>query len=318
MKEASQVTRGLVLGLEHWITDWPERAHTYGLTTLALHAPPSRVVDFMGSEVGEKLVAACQANGIQLEFELHAMGELLPRSLFQESPRLFRLDDTGQRTAEGNLCATDEEAVALVCANAVKLARRLRPTTHRFFLWPDDGPGWCHCEQCSVLSDSDQALLVENAILRALRAQVDPEAQLAHIAYHNTLQAPRQIVPDEGVFLEFAPFHRKTDLPLTADVPIQREQVKALKANLAVFGVPQAQVLDYWLDVSMHSRWKRPAVALPWREDVLWADLELYASLGIRHVTSFAVYIDAEYLAMYGDPPLSVYGHHLQEHISRV
>jgi hypothetical protein len=316
MKEKPQVTRGLVLGLEHWITDWTERARTYGLTTLALHAPPSRVVDFMGSEVGEKLIAGCKANDIQLEFELHAMGELLPRCLFETCPELFRLDETGQRTARGNLCATNEEAVALVCANAVKLARRLRPTTHRFFFWPDDGPGWCHCEQCGTLSDSDQALLVENAILRALRDQVDPQAQLAHIAYHNTLQAPQQITPEEGVFLEFAPFHRKTDLPLTADVSVQREQLEALQANLAVFGVSQAQVLDYWLDVSMYSRWKRPAVVLPWREDVLLADLELYASLGVRHVTSFAVYVDTEYLAMYGEPPLSTYGCHLQRYVS--
>jgi hypothetical protein len=35
---------------------------------------------------------------------------------------------------------------------------------------------------------------------------------------------------------------------------------------------------------------------------VLEADLETYASRGIRHITSFAVYIDAEYRRRYGEP----------------
>jgi hypothetical protein len=54
--------------------------------------------------------------------------------------------------------------------------------------------------------------------------------------------------------------------------------------------------------VSRFSGWKRPAVKLPWRRDVLESDLATYGSRGIRHVTSFAVYVDAEYRRLYGDP----------------
>jgi len=32
------------------------------------------------------------------------------------------------------------------------------------------------------------------------------------------------------------------------------------------------------------------------------ADLETYGSRGIRHVTSFAVFVDAEYHRRYGEP----------------
>ena len=35
---------------------------------------------------------------------------------------------------------------------------------------------------------------------------------------------------------------------------------------------------------------------------MLESDLATYGSRGIRHVTSFAVYVDAEYRRMYGDP----------------
>ena len=75
-----------------------------------------------------------------------------------------------------------------------------------------------------------------------------------------------------------------------------------LDANLEVFPRETAQVLEYWLDVSRLSGWKRPAVKLPWDKDVLIADLESYRRRGIRHVTSFACFIDADYIKLHGDP----------------
>jgi hypothetical protein len=35
---------------------------------------------------------------------------------------------------------------------------------------------------------------------------------------------------------------------------------------------------------------------------VFLADLEIYAARGVRHITSFAVFIDAEYVKMHGEP----------------
>jgi hypothetical protein len=46
---------------------------------------------------------------------------------------------------------------------------------------------------------------------------------------------------------------------------------------------------------------------------VLAADLAFYASLGFRSVTTFGVYLDAEYFAMHGVPPVSEYGRALRE-----
>ena len=81
-----------------------------------------------------------------------------------------------------------------------------------------------------------------------------------------------------------------------------------LDANLEVFEPRHAQVLEYWLDVSMFSRWKRPAVKLPWRPEVCADDVQTYASRGIRHVTSFAVMIDSDYVRRFGEPPIEEYG----------
>ena len=68
-------------------------------------------------------------------------------------------------------------------------------------------------------------------------------------------------------------------------------------------------MLEYWLDVSRFSGWKRPAKKLPWNREVFLADLDTYAGRGIRHVTTFACYIDADYLKRHGEPlALNDYG----------
>ncbi|HUW61628.1 MAG TPA: hypothetical protein VMZ06_11525 [Candidatus Bathyarchaeia archaeon] len=68
-----------------------------------------------------------------------------------------------------------------------------------------------------------------------------------------------------------------------------------------------AQILEYWLDVSRFSGWKRPGVELPWSYAVMKADANAYAKRGIRHVTTFATWIDADYVKRFGEPPLREY-----------
>ena len=76
----------------------------------------------------------------------------------------------------------------------------------------------------------------------------------------------------------------------------------------------QAIVLEYWLDVSRFSQWKRPGAKLPWRRDVLEADAQTYARLGLRHVTTFAVWIDADYVKRFGEPSaIQEYGETLRQ-----
>src|ERR1051325_10683628 len=112
---------------------------------------------------------------------------------------------------------------------------------------------------------------------------------IAHLAYANTLTPPAKVKPARGVFLEFAPIDRRYDVPL--DDHANRKFMDALDGNLAVFGMKGAQALEYWLDVSRFSKWKKPAVRLPWNPDIVKADLHVYASREVRNFTSFAVYI---------------------------
>ncbi len=295
-------TRGVVLVPEDLtLADWPERAKRAGLSTIGIHHQnsPGAVIRCIESEAGQRFLARCRQLGIEVEYELHAIKELLPRDLFPKAPELFRLNDQGQRTPDANLCVHSQRALEIVGHNTLAVAKRLHPTTGRYFYWGDDGRPWCRCPKCRELSPAEQALVVENHICQTLRTS-DPKAQVAHLAYSNTLRPPRQVKPVPGVFLEYAPIRRRYDLPYAQQDPNRGDGLSALDANLAVFPRETAQVLEYWLDVSRFSRWKRPGVKLPWKKDVFLADLETYRRRGIRHVTTFAAWIDADYHKRFG------------------
>lgn len=248
------------------------------------------------------MLSRCRRLGLQVEYELHAMKELLPRALFIKDRSLFRMDDKGERVADHNCCVHSAPALEILAENAVRLAQRLRPTTGRYFLWSDDGVSWCRCPKCRTLSDSEQATIVENHLVKSLLA-VDRRATLAHLAYHNTLKPPKQVGPHSALFLEYAPIHRRYDVPYADQTgPEVRDGLPALDQNLQVFPRDTAQVLEYWLDASRFSQWKRPARKVPWRRNVFRSDLRTYAARGIRHVTTFAAWLDAEYVKGFGEP----------------
>jgi hypothetical protein len=298
-------TRGVVLVPEDLPSaNWPTRAARAGLTTIALHHGSStgRVTEFINSAAGREFLEACARQDLQVEYELHAMRDLLPRTLFAERPELFRMNEQGNRTPDANFCVHSEQGLEIVATNALRLARQLPPTTSRYFLWGDDGLSWCRCPSCRRFTDSEQALIMENRLIHELRT-LNPAAQLAHLAYANTITAPKQVKPAPGIFLEFAPIGRRYDLPYAQQMGAEAKDTLALLAeNLQVFPTESAQVLEYWLDVSRFSQWKRPAVELPWSKSVAVIDAETYAKLGIRHVTTFAVWIDADYLRRFGEP----------------
>ena len=229
------------------------------------------------------------------------MGELLPRELFEEDSTMFRMDDKGHRVADFNCCVHSAKALDLIASKAASFAEALPATNHRYYFWLDDNSSPCFCPDCRDYPASDQALIIENRMLEAIR-KVDPKASLAHLAYQQTLEPPVKVKPAEGIFLEFAPIERQWDRPLAdLQAPVRKGRMtheralELLEANLKVFPAETAVALEYWLDVSLASDWRKPAVELPWHPDVFLSDLATYSSHGIRNLTSFAVYMDSTY-----------------------
>lgn len=304
--------------------EWVKMAAENGINTIGTHMAPgckamcAEISEFILSEKGQEFLAECEKYGIDVEHQLHAMKELLPRELYAEDSTMFRMNEEGRRVADANCCVHSERALETIVKNAVEIAKVLRPTNHRYYFWLDDGKPVCQCPQCKEFSPSEQALIIENRIVTALR-ELDPKAQLAHLAYHNAVQAPRKVKPVDGIFLEFAPYFRSWEHPLT-DLDIERrgmthgENLQCLKDNLEVFDPETAIVLEYWLDVSLFSRWKKPAVELPWHREVFLSDIDTFAKMGVKNVTSFALFMDSEYFGKYSVAPVVEYGEGLNNY----
>lgn len=284
--------------------DWISYARECGLNTISVASVPD--MDYENPEYLE-YKRKCIDAGLDFEYEEHAMSRLLPRELFEEHPEYFRMDEQGVRRKDGNGCPSSEEGLQTLRSNVREFALRHSPTNHRYYFWLYDGGDICHCEKCRHLTASDQGLIFENHIIKALK-EFDPDALLAHLAYHTTTPAPVTVRPEKDVFLEFAPFYRRWDKPLSDREAIRDGQVWShgdyldmLEANLRVFPPETAQVLEYWMDISQRSGWKKPAVKLDWHKEVYLEDLKTYASYGIRNITAYAIYADENYWKAYGD-----------------
>lgn len=268
------------------------------------------------SSAWKDFAAKCAEASIDLEYEEHMLAFLIPRDLFGEHPDYFRMDKNGIRVNDANGCPSSIGALAEVYKNAIKIGRDYEPTNNRYYFWLDDGGDICHCDQCKNYNAADQALIFENEIITALK-EINPDAMLAHLCYHNTVDAPSKIKPNEDVFLEFAPFTRSWSAPLShtwvkssRSTLTHGDYLKALKENLKIFPAETAQVLEYWMDASLFSGWNpNKLVKIPWDNEIFLDDLATYASLGIRNITCYTAYVGPDYVTKFGDISfLSQYG----------
>lgn len=292
--------------------DWIELCRRYGLKTLGLHSGGGLshdVVEALGEYGGEACRRRIAAAGLEYEYECHAADVLMPRELFAEHPDFFVFDPRFQRRRpEGNWCPEHPEGRRVVMENTVRLARRLPSSTHRYLFWNADAPRlYCHCERCTSRSIPDQALAAVNTMARAVRS-ADPLGTVPYLAYYELLEAPVAVRPEENVFLEFAPITRcyghAIDDP---SCEINRRHWEALRRLLKVFPAATTHVLEYHLDSSLFSNWRRPAARPAVAPGVLPRDLAAYYGLGIRSLTNFAVFMDGDYFKRYGFGELAAY-----------
>ena len=126
----------------------------------------------------------------------------------------------------------------------------------------------------------------------------------------------RKNKPADGLFLEFAPYPRCFQHAIDdPDCEINRKFWSGLQEQLKVFDPSKAQVLEYWLDVSYFSAYREPHIAPPWNKDILRHDIEAYMNCGIKNFTTFAVYMDGDYLKREGEEKLALYAETLNEFV---
>jgi hypothetical protein len=244
----------------------------------ALGSAPER----QWQRVKQKALALLRERGMTLEHGGHGLTAMVPRPLFRESPEAFRQHD-GQRKPDHNFCPSSAVALRVLRQNA-EAYFRARPEVDVFHLWPDDipGGGWCGCPECQGLSPSEQALLAVNAAAEALE-NVNPDASLSFLAYHDTEAVPAAVRPRRNVALLWAPrmrcYAHATDDPAC---PVNaRAYAAGLVSQVAHFLEAEARptrVFEYYLDAILFKS------VLPPLPTVMQADLRFYARAGVHTV----------------------------------
>lgn len=190
------------------------------------------------------------------------------------------MNEKGARTPDFNFNPFSSEALEYVGSRTVKYLTQM-PEARLFHVWADDigGGGWTHQPGKEDYTASDQALLVSNDLLRRLRKEL-PEANIAFLAYHDTVYPPRVVKPDPGVVYFYAPRERCYGHALDSpDCPLNQIYRRALEQGLPAFGSANAEVFEYYVDQILYENLTNPP--LP---DVVAADLRYYHRRGIPAV----------------------------------
>jgi hypothetical protein len=294
---------------------WIDRMVACGIDTLGIHPEGGsdaaktlqRLLDLLETDEYRMLIDYAKDKGLKVEYEFHAMGYLLERGLFDGHPEYFRMNDQGKRISDLNLCVSSDEALGIVADKAEKLADQLYGCDEKYFFWLDDASGGrCLCEKCRELSAADQQMIALNAIVKKLRKK-RPGAMLSYLAYYDTLDLPKKVKPEEGIFLEYAPIDKWKAAPSDPEAhaaKVQRE-LDARRPLIEFFGKEGSRVLEYWIDNSLFSGWKKPPKPLRCDGDRALSDLKHYKALGYQDVSTFGCFLGQDYEALYGEPDIT-------------
>ena len=274
----------------------------------AAHASMENCIKMLETDEWRHFRRHMDKAGIAVEFEMHALSWILNRSLFDKHKEWFRMNEDGVRVPEFNCCASNPDVIDYIRERSAKLARIFHPDTDKYYFWIDDvASASCQCEKCRALSPSDQALTLYNAIADGL-SSVNSRAKQSYLAYYATLPVPTNVKKRDNVFLEFAPLARDFDVSLFDESREKNySQVKTLPALLDFFGRDDAKVLEYWMDNSLFSGWKKPPKELHFNAKTCEADVNRYKELGFTSITSFGCFLGEDYRDLYGDADLSEY-----------
>lgn len=310
--------RGVILLNKDFSMEWLPIFKECGINKVGLHSlyrygGMDGHLNWLLREETQRAIVVFEENGITVEHELHAVDWLLPRSMFKIHPEWFRMNEHGERTGDWNFCAGSREALEFIETSAYQLAVLLRQKSHNYYIWSDDCPNSvCCCAHCRNLSGADQNMIAMKHILKGLK-RYDGQAKLSFLSYQDSLAVPT-VAPDKDMFLEFAPIGRNHFAPISGDDEKNVKNRKILENLLKIFPADTAQVLEYFLDVSLFCQWKREnAGPLQLDEARLRADIAYYRSLGIKSVTTFSGFMDRDWLARYGTKDIELYGKVLKE-----
>ena len=230
----------------------------------------------------------------------HSVPLMLPKELFATRPDLFRMDQTGKRVPDGNVCVSNQETIRL-CADVVMNWFRAHPESEYFTVMGQDiwGGAWCSCDKCKPYTASEQNVILINGIHGILRKE-GIKGRCAYAAYRDTLRCDlNRVRMDPEVRVGYAPRERSYGHGL-ADASSERN--RWFWNNLAEWRRKHSGpigITDYYHDCILFYAFAVPTVR------VITEDMRSYGKLNVVGTGSYMMGRFSWY--SYG-PSLYVYG----------
>ena len=230
----------------------------------------------------------------------HSVPLMLPKELFASKPELFRMDQTGKRVPDGNVCVSNPQTVNL-CADVVMQWFRDHPESEYFTVMGQDiwGGAWCSCDRCKPYTASEQNVILINGIHQILRKQ-GVNGRCAYAAYRDTLRCDlNRVRMDSEVRVGYAPRERSYGHGL-ADASSERNRwfwnnlMEWRRKHSGPIGIT-----DYYHDSILFYAFAVPTVR------VITEDMRAYSKLNVVGTGSYMMGRFSWY--SYG-PSLYVYG----------
>jgi hypothetical protein len=239
----------------------------------------------------DELAPLYRQRGVVPEYGGHVLQLLLARDRFELHPEFFPANADGLRNRDGNLCVSNADALAEVCAGAVRYVQE-NPEGELLHIWGADvwQGAWCQCGGCAGLSPQRQYMKIVNAIAEALALE-GIKCPVAYLAYHDTLRPDCGLCPMPNVHFEWAPRERCYSHGIDDSAcAVNRDYYDSLRRYIELFD-GRGHVFEYYADAILFGGL---GVATP---SVIGRDLRAYRSLGLDSISclTFGAYSTLAY-----------------------
>ena len=94
---------------------WIDRMAEAGISVLGIHPEGGKkayqtladLVETLKTPDYRAMLDDAKERGLSIQYEFHAAGYLIPRTLFEEHPDYFRMNAEGERTNDWNFCVSN-------------------------------------------------------------------------------------------------------------------------------------------------------------------------------------------------------------------
>ena len=228
-------------------------------------------------ELSEDLKQEAAVRGIVFESGHHTFDYWIPGKIYGKTHPEFFAEKNGKRVAptgdeailmSKQLCTTNPQVRAEIARRMAEYAEA-HPEVKIVSLWPNDGFGWCECENCSKFYDKNEKGTLYNLsehvykadriyhdMVRDVCARVNrahPDLQITLVAYINYCAPSPGFTLQPNMAVDFATYWRCINHELTdSNCPINPHYADDIRQWVAVKRGGDVNVCDYYMGVNFY------------------------------------------------------------------